>query len=121
MQPVVTGSAIVLEDEFVEVLAALIADVQQDGGIADKLFVTQYPDVSRTTRQVVRGSYTTYRSVYGNRTVAAVDNDGRLFHPPFGRDGVGIHSFTEHLQPLCEAFQIRYHFLTRKIMISRLD
>ena len=65
VEPVVTGSAVVLEDEFVEVLAALIADVQQDGGIANKLFVTQYPDVSCTTCQVVRGSHTTHRLVDG--------------------------------------------------------
>ena len=82
VQPVVTCPAVVLEDEFVEVLAALIADVQQDGGIANKLFVAQHPDVCCTARQVVRGGYTTHRLVDGRRAVAAVDIKTLPLTPP---------------------------------------
>ncbi len=47
-------ATLLLYQQFVEVLAAHIADVQQDGRIAQSLFHPDATDVHRAPRQVVR-------------------------------------------------------------------
>ena len=47
------GRAALLEDELVEVHLLAVGDVQQDTGIAYRLFFTRTVDIHRTTRQMV--------------------------------------------------------------------
>ena len=56
--------ALLLYQQLVEVLAAHIADVQQDSRIAQSLFHPNATDVHRATRQVVRRRHTAYGFVH---------------------------------------------------------
>ncbi len=49
VQPV-AASLVALQQQLVEVLFRLVADVEQDGGIADELFQPCHTDVRRTAR-----------------------------------------------------------------------
>ena len=68
-------ATLLLYQQLVEVLAAHIADVQQDGSIAQCLFHPDATDVHRAPRQVVRRRHTTYRFVHRWAPVAAVDDN----------------------------------------------
>ena len=73
--------------QFVEVLAAHIADVQQDGSIAQSLFHPDATDIHGTARQVVRRRHTAYRFVHRCRPEPRVDDNrvvtiAVLFVPP---------------------------------------
>jgi len=48
------GGAALLQNQFVEVHLFTIRDVQQDAGIAYRLFLTHAVDIHRTTRQMIR-------------------------------------------------------------------
>ena len=73
VQPV-ASRLVALQEQLVEVLLRLVADVQQDGGIADELFQPCHADVCCTARQVVRCRHTAYSPVHLRRAVGAVDN-----------------------------------------------
>ena len=72
----VVAIGVALNKQFIELLLTLVADVQQDGGIAQGLFDAIATDVSGTARQVVRVRGTTHRLVHLETTVPAVDDDG---------------------------------------------
>ena len=80
MEPVVALGR-TLYQEFVEVLLRLIADVEQDGGVAHQLLDASHADVGGAACQVVRSFHTAYRLVHRLRPVAAIYNDGGIFFP----------------------------------------
>ena len=96
VQPVAT-SDITLYQQFVEWLLRLVADVQQDDGIAQQLFHTQHADVYGTPRQVVRRRYTTHCLVHLWTAISTIDDDGHFSSPRGGREGVDS-SFSNHPQ-----------------------
>ena len=49
----VDASAVALKQQLVEVFFRLVADVEQDGGIADELLLSCHTDVDRAAGQVV--------------------------------------------------------------------
>jgi len=61
--------------QLVEVFAAHIADVQQYGSIAQRLFHPDATDIHRATRQVVRRRHTTHRFVHRCRPEPRVDDN----------------------------------------------
>ena len=68
-------ATLLLYQQLVEVLAAHIADVEQDGRIAQSLFHADATDVHRTPRQVVRRRHTPYRFVHRCRPEPRVDDN----------------------------------------------
>ena len=70
----VDASAVALKQQFVEVLLGLVADVEQDGGVAEELFLPCHPDVGSAAGQVVRCGYAAHGLVHLCRAVAAVDD-----------------------------------------------
>ena len=69
------GGAALLQNQFVEVHLLTIRDVQQDAGIAYRLFLPSAVDIHRTPRQMVRVFRPATFLIHLRRTIAAVDPD----------------------------------------------
>ncbi len=59
------AAGVALDEEFVEVLAAFIADVQQDDGIAQSLFHATHPNVCGAAGEVVGGRHPAHSLIHG--------------------------------------------------------
>ena len=66
--------AFLLQYQFVKGLPVLVADIQQDDGIAQSLFQATSTDVYRTSRQVIALLCTAHCLVHCFRPIAAVDD-----------------------------------------------
>ena len=73
MQP--ADVAMLLQQEFVEVLPSTIGDVEQDTGIADELLLARTADIHGATRYMIRGRHTTSELVHCRRAIARVHDN----------------------------------------------
>ena len=71
-----------LQQQLVEVLLALVTDVEQDGGIAHQLLDARHANIRCTPRQVVRAFRSAHGLVHCLRSIPAVDDYRGNFSPP---------------------------------------
>ena len=72
------GRAALLEDELIEVQLLPVRDVQQDAGIAYRLFLPRTVDIYCATRQMVRVRCTATLLIHLRRPETTIDHDGTL-------------------------------------------
>ena len=70
--------AILLYQQFIEVLLRFVADVEQDSRIADDLLHIFHANIHGTARQMIAIGNPTYRPIQLRRSIAGVEPD-RLF------------------------------------------
>ena len=70
--------AIFFYQQFIEVLLCIVADVEQDSGIADELFHILHANIHGTARQMIAIARPTNRPIQLRRSIPRVEPD-RLF------------------------------------------
>jgi len=108
-------AALLFYQQLVEVLAAHIADVQQDGRIAQSLFHPDATDVHGAPRQVVRRKHTTHRLVHLWTSEPRVD-DNRVVTIAV----LVVPSLPQTLQPSAHPTKVLHLCLIRHVCYSRI-
>ncbi len=103
------------DDQLVELLTALVADVQQDGRIADGLLHANTSDIGRAPRQVVAVLGTTHSLIHFLTAERTVD-DQRVVTLPV----TVVPPPPQPLQPSAQSFQVLYLCLVRNVLYSPL-
>ena len=75
VNPVATFS-VALDEQFVEVFLSVIGGIEENGGIAYRLFHTYAADIHGAARQMVARISPAHGPVHIRRTIAARDDDG---------------------------------------------
>ena len=106
---------VALKQQFVERLPTLLADIEQDGGIADELTDILHPDINGAAGEVVAGGHATHGSVHLGRPVATVDDDGVV-----ALTIAVVPLAAQHLEPATQPFQILDMYVRGDVAILRL-
>ena len=103
-----------LNIELIIIPLRAVGDIQEDGGIADRLFEARHADIHCAARQVVARGCAPCPLIHLRRTIARINHQGRLWLPLIQRV-VAIPQIFEPI--LTEIPQVLNRHSTRNIFI----